>query len=552
MTITATVPKKAYTASGGASFAYPFKISAATDLLVYYNGAQILVGFTVDGIGSVTGGNVTFAVTPPNGTKILLVRATTRSQGTDWTANDPDPAESKENAFDKAISIDQEQDEILARTPSYKVDGTFVTLPPTIDTPVVGQFVQFKDALGNLGAAVPALGTALSNPVSLGQGGTGIAAGSRAALLASLGIARWGNDATGTFDNWTVTAGVVQIPAPITNDISFVGVNINGIITSSTIAGTIIALYYNAGLTLTHSSQFFLLGATNATVVADTISIFLQTTGGWIEIQRFIIGSATNRIQFWRGDGTWQTIPVTPGIVGLILANNGVTPTTDVDVALGSTASDDADPLSKVSMYLSALITKRLSVNWVVGSGQGGLDTGAVADGTYHVFLIKRPDTGVVDSLFSLSATAPTMPANYTKKQRIGSILRSGGVIVPFVQFGDRFTRVTPILDVDNATPGTAANQITLSVPNGIRVVAIINFYTGNTGFVYVSPLDSVDQAPSTTVSPLGNIGDSGNNFVGPMEIITDTARQIRYRNGANIATRIATLGWLDPMRGKN
>ena len=37
-------------------------------------------------------------------------------------------------------------------------------------------------------------------------------------------------------------------------------------------------------------------------------------------------------------------------------------------------------------------------------------------DTWYHVWLIKRADTGVVDALFSLSATAPTMPANYTRQ----------------------------------------------------------------------------------------------------------------------------------------
>jgi hypothetical protein len=36
-----------------------------------------------------------------------------------------------------------------------------------------------------------------------------------------------------------------------------------------------------------------------------------------------------------------------------------------------------------------------------VGSAAGGLDVGTIANGTYHVYLIKRPDTLVVDALFS-------------------------------------------------------------------------------------------------------------------------------------------------------
>jgi hypothetical protein len=58
-----------------------------------------------------------------------------------------------------------------------------------------------------------------------------------------------------------------------------------------------------------------------------------------------------------------------------------------------------------------------------LGTAAGALDTGAIANSTwYHVWLIERVDTGVVDVLFSLSATAPTMPANYTRKRRIGSM----------------------------------------------------------------------------------------------------------------------------------
>lgn len=327
MTITATVPKKAYTAGGVSSvFAYPFKISAATDILVYYNGALLSAGIVVDGVGSVTGGNVTITPIPPNGTKILLVRSTTRSQGTDWTANDPDPAESKENAFDKAMSIDQEQDEILARTPAYKVDGTFVTLPPTIDTPVVGQFVQFKDALGNLGAAVPALGTALSNPVSIGQGGTGINAASIAALLKSLGAAIVGNVAL------TPSANAVALPDPLTADIFTINAgNFNSITPSTLTVGSIVIFYYGAGgNVITPSATLPLLGNAVFTTAIGDMSWFIYLGGGtWYEFRRtLIVGSqSVTATKFWRGDGTWQFPPIhetsgpTDLIIGAIAAN---------------------------------------------------------------------------------------------------------------------------------------------------------------------------------------------------------------------------------------
>lgn len=55
-------------------------------------------------------------------------------------------------------------------------------------------------------------------------------------------------------------------------------------------------------------------------------------------------------------------------------------------------------------------------------SGAGGLDTGAVADSThYHLWLIFNSDLDDYAAMWSLSATAPTMPTGYTKKRRLDS-----------------------------------------------------------------------------------------------------------------------------------
>src|SRR5258705_410636 len=190
MTITATVPKNPYTASGSGVFIYSFKISDAADMTVYLDGVQILTGFVVDGVGSETGGTVTITPTPTNGVKVLLARKTGLNQGTDWKANDPDPAESKENAFDKAMSISQEQNEILARTPQYKITET-TNVQPRIDPVIVGSFARGKNSNGDIDWALPVPTGALSIPVSLAQGGTGSNFASIIALAKGLGLALW-------------------------------------------------------------------------------------------------------------------------------------------------------------------------------------------------------------------------------------------------------------------------------------------------------------------------------------------------------------------------
>lgn len=102
----------------------------------------------------------------------------------------------------------------------------------------------------------------------------------------------------------------------------------------------------------------------------------------------------------------------------------------DVTMAAGEAASDDATP---VLITLPSALTKRLDAAWAVGNNQGGRDTGSIANGTWYIWLIRRPDTGVVDWLYSLSNTTPTMPTNYTQKKLVGFVVRaSGSNITPY------------------------------------------------------------------------------------------------------------------------
>lgn len=110
---------------------------------------------------------------------------------------------------------------------------------------------------------------------------------------------------------------------------------------------------------------------------------------------------------------------------GLKLTNDAGDVSNDIATAAGSAASDGATP---VLMTLASSMIKRIDANWAAGTNQGGLDTGAVTNATYYEWLIQRSDTGVEDILISLSATSPTMPANYDRKALIGKFARIGGV----------------------------------------------------------------------------------------------------------------------------
>lgn len=217
------------------------------------------------------------------------------------------------------------------------------------------------------------------------------------------------------------------------------------------------------------------------------------------------------------------------------------------------------DSTGSFTMSLSA-IAKTTSA-WTVGTAAGGLDTGTIANNTgYHWFVIRRPDTGVVDALCSLSATAPTLPTNYTQFRRIGWGLTNGSAQwTAFVQDGDFFQWSTPFLDVNVTNPGSSAVTRTLTLPSGVNVRALLNVQVaagGGGDAVYVSDLATTDLSPtSTAASPLNTVitGASGTNSA-QCTVRTNTSAQIRTRNnpgGATETTRMATLGWFDD-RGKN
>ena len=307
-------------------------------------------------------------------------------------------------------------------------------------------------------------------------------------------------------------------------------------------AGFVLTLVFDGALTLTYNATTLILqGSVNLTTAAgDVITLLSEGSGNWREKSRRLAATAATT-------GLPRSY-----LVGLGLANNGVDAVNDIDVAVGTTRnSTNAD-----DMTLASTLTKQLDAAWAVGTNAGGLDTGTIANTTYHVWLIKRSDTGVVDALFSTSATAPTMPASYDYRRRIGSIIRTAAAIVLFTQLGDEFLRSTPVNDINTTNPGTAAVLATLSVPTGLQVRANVS-----ANAVDVTPLGSdflLESPDQTDIVPIvGGHLITGSSSVRSSTfalIRTNTSAQIRYRAGAsdaNYVVRISTHGWIDT-RGRD
>jgi hypothetical protein len=231
----------------------------------------------------------------------------------------------------------------------------------------------------------------------------------------------------------------------------------------------------------------------------------------------------------------------------------------------GSSASftvnsgEAADSTGVDLMVLVAALTKNTGA-WAVGSGNGGLDTGIIAASTwYHVFLIKRPDTGVVDVCFSLSATAPTLPANYTLFRRIGSL---NYTTTPgwrlFTQTGDEFIWNAVVNDLNGQTILNASRStLALTVPTGITVLAHTRIQISSATASMVATITSLyetDVAPSaaTCGNSLRTSAAATDSSTGEFRTRTDTLARIGIRaSGANCTTYISTVGWVD-RRGRD
>lgn len=288
-----------------------------------------------------------------------------------------------------------------------------------------------------------------------------------------------------------------------------------------------------------------LIGSSGLTM--NTARVLMRTAGGVGAVQE---GDAATLAAFVQAQ---LPIPLRGAIDGLVMSTAGASTTMTIGAGMA------ADSTSSVLMSLASPINKTTS-SWAVGSGNGGLDTGTIANSTwYYFFQIRRPDTGVVDVVFSTNSSSPTLPTNYTQYRYIGAGLTNGsGQWTLFRQVGDYFVWNSPVLDIDASTTTTAALS-TLSVPRGRKILARFNIYgsdgtSGQTG-IYISDPDTSDDAPSTSAAPLATLGGNGaatEQNTAYAECFTNTSAQIRRRgrNATNYC-RLATIGWVD-LRGRN
>jgi hypothetical protein len=311
-------------------------------------------------------------------------------------------------------------------------------------------------------------------------------------------------------------------------------------------------------------NQFGVMNSSN--VAQDLIGVPIFSTGatyingqtvnyqGQLYISKFAVSPGAWNPAQWSLVVAQKDMTAMRGYIdGLIISTAGGS--TTLTVAPGVATDSNVVDIMK----LTSSISKTTSA-WAVGTGNGGLDTGAIVINTwYHVYLIKRTDTGVVDIVFSQSTLGPNLPPNYTLWRRIGSLLTNGAAQwTLFSQNGDEFLWSVPFGDAVSVAVGTAGIIQPLKVPSGFIVTALFNSLMISNTVGTLVLFHSLTQSNQTANTPLGNfhlyISVANLADAGQFAIRTNTSSQIRMVSNATAATctvSIATQGWFD-RRGKD
>jgi hypothetical protein len=156
MTISTTTSKNTYAGDGATTvFAYTFRILDQAHIKVELKDTDgvittktITTHYTVSGVDSANGGNITFVTAPLSTDTIILTRSIPIKQEVDYVENDTFPAETHETALDKLTMIAQELGEKADRT--LKLDASISGFDATLPGPTADKFLKFNAAANAL------------------------------------------------------------------------------------------------------------------------------------------------------------------------------------------------------------------------------------------------------------------------------------------------------------------------------------------------------------------------------------------------------------------
>ena len=267
---------------------------------------------------------------------------------------------------------------------------------------------------------------------------------------------------------------------------------------------------------------------------------------------------ATRTITLPDSTGSIQTVDGESYSPRGLICSNDTDAAHDIAISVGGVK----DATNTVNITLAAILTKRIDAAWAVGDNNGGLDGTESSGGTpdastmYYIWLIKRSDTGVVDALYSESATGPTLPTNYDYKRLIGAVCTDASAnIIAFLQSGDYFRYMGDVIQDlnDNTITSTTFETATLSVPpSSIAHVyfEVINTTTSRSEMIgYLKTKGAADTATDPEATAFFQTDEAADSeaITVLVQVLVDSSKQVEYaanENDGTASVRIRPLGF--------
>lgn len=259
------------------------------------------------------------------------------------------------------------------------------------------------------------------------------------------------------------------------------------------------------------------------------------------------------------GGAGWISLATAVSKRNLLIANDAVSPNTKRNVTATSLVLEDA------SHNVVKVNAVSVTINSAV-AGAGGLDTGALAPSTvYYEWVIAQAGGLNPTGLMSLSSTAPTMPATYTMKVRVGGGAITDGsslfyrirqvneqaeyIITAGTNTAAMPQLVSGVIGTRGDTTNTwAAISLTTKVPSTALQVRLMltNAFgsTTNTGSGDVAPNNSYSGRAGASPPPLTN-GFQGGQSIAQLSNMSLESTNI-YCASVGATFGLFLKGWTD------
>jgi len=299
----------------------------------------------------------------------------------------------------------------------------------------------------------------------------------------------------------------------------------------------------------------FLGGAYGGTIkgnASETITSMYGASANTLAVASGEVLALTGNATGWfvASDGASSSALSVGGYTSLKIATQGSTNFTSA-VTAGSIVLSSAAG----GVYVAKTVSVSPAIN---ASGPNGLDTGTLAGSTwYYVWVIYNPATATVAGLFSLSATAPTLPTGYTYSARVGAVrtdasgskyllqtLQYGRVAQYVVTSGDNVAAMPPICSGTTGSPSTptwSSFSVSSVVPPTAYKIRI-SVLNASTGALQVAPNNSYGAYTSTTNPP--PVSFSNYSYSNIAEFVLESTNI--YYASADASGGVFCMGWED------